>query len=633
MEQKNFDVLVNRLEQDAKRDPGSYMRKVLWVVALGFLVLGVAILFALFPLAALAALAFAVVITKGKALLIIFKLGKLLIILLIPSWLMLKSSLKILFSRFPKPQGYVLKPENAPILFQKIENLRQKTNGPQIHHILLTQELNAAIVQHPRFGLLGWEENYLIMGMSLLQILNESEAMAVVAHEYGHLSGQHGRLGGFIYRLRSTWARLQQMSEQWQDWGSRLISKLFAKYAPYFNAYTFVYARQNEYVADKASVELVGVNEAANALMRVQIAAQFEQHIFWPYLHKLASSQQEPIVNRSHYWVTAINTQLDELKRVQYLEQAKEIQTNNLDTHPSLSDRLNAIGVSPNAEHAKQLVASSQNAGQIWLGDHYQLILEEFDNVWRCDIAEQWKQRYDYVVARQQELNELHNKAVLSMDERWRCLVLEDELNSDVDITDKVEIFIADYPAHLHARYRHATLLLARGDEQGIEDLEFVMSKDADSIIPACEAAIDFYSGKNPEKVELYRQRWIERSEYLFEVKQEFSSLPANASLVAHDLDSEALSQIKALLEGSLKYVKKVYLLRRILKTDPGLFDYVLVFEASYWTFGDKSAEVLQRLSVLEFPFSAFIVNLKSASYKGFRKKVKHLGVLPIYEL
>jgi hypothetical protein len=92
-----------------------------------------------------------------------------------------------------------------------------------------------------------------------------------VAHEYGHLAGAHGHFSAFIYRLRLTWGTVQAFTDQVQGWLGRLVAPLVRWYAPYFNAYTFVLARADEYQADAASAELVGRAHAASALKRVNL--------------------------------------------------------------------------------------------------------------------------------------------------------------------------------------------------------------------------------------------------------------------------------------------------------------------------------------------------------------------------
>jgi len=630
MDERGFESLISRLEKTATAYPRRYLALVVAVALLGFGVLAVAILFALLPAALLAGLLFLVVITGGKALIILLKLGKLLVLLVIPAWVMIKSSIQMIFTRFPRPQGRTLSAAEAPALFARISELRQKLNGPRIHHVLLTDELNASIVQHPRFGLFGWEENYLILGLPLLQAMSEPEALAVVAHEYGHLSGHHGRLGGFIYRFRSGWGRMQALSEQWQDWGSRLIARLFRWYAPYFNAYTFVLARQNEYVADRTSAEVAGPQHAANALMRVNLAAQFENEVFWPSVNKLVAEVPQPPEDRSAFWLKSVHEQLDVETRKRYLEVAAKRQTDHLDTHPALNDRLQAIGFAADETAAVTLVPPAASAAEIWLGDTLPPLLAEFDARWREDVSERWQSRHTQLAEQRQRLDALNAKESLTTDERWEIIDLTGDVQPEADLLPALNILLEMTPDHAAGRYRRGVWLLDKEDESGIADLEHVMTLDEGAILPACEAAWRFYHERDADKAEQFRQRWQDRSDYLDRVRTEFQSLPADATLAAHELDAEIEDRISRIVQENGKHIRRAYLLRRILKSDSKLHDYVLAFETGYLTLGNKGPTVSKRLAAQEFPVEIFVVHLGSQPYKRFRKPIKQLGIVPL---
>lgn len=631
MNDDRFESLISRLETAAQQSPRRYMLNALGVVLLGFVVLGIVMLFALLPAAALVGMVVAMVLSGGKAAIFLLKLGKLLLLLLIPAWVMIKSSIQMLFTRFPRPQGRAVTEAEAPKLFAHIRDLRQRMHGPQIHHVLLTDELNASIVQHPRFGLFGWEENYLILGFPLLQTMSEEEALSVVAHEYGHLSGHHSRLGGFIYRFRSAWGRLQSLSEQWTDWGSRLIARLFRWYAPYFNAYTFVLARQNEYVADRISAEITGPQHAANALMRINIAAQFEDDVYWPSIQRMVGEQPQPPVARSQFWVQAIDQQLGEEARLRYLETARQRQTDHLDTHPALSDRLQAIGVQADDAAARALVPPEQSAAQIWLGSSLAGIQQEFDLTWQNNAAARWQELHQQIEQNRQRLATLQAQDSLDTDERWESIQLTQTLHPDTDVLPALNELIELQPEHVPALYRRGILLLARKDEAGIADLERTMALDIDATLACCEAAWEFYRDSNEELAEQYRQRYLTRADLEQRVHTEFQTLPKNATLEAHQLDADTEAKIRQLIQDNNKHIRRAYLLRRILESDPTQHDYVIAFDTQYLTLGDKGEEVTKRLAKLEFPISAFIIHLGDPSFKAFRKRIKQLGCTPLY--
>jgi len=631
MKNEELDQLISRLEVMAKDHPARYTFYVISVALLGFAILGVAILSSLLSVALLVGLALLVVATGGKALILVAKLGKLLILLALPAWVMIRSSFSLLFTRFPSPEGRELLPAEAPALFARLSDIRKQLKGPRIHHVLLTDELNAAIVQHPRFGLLGWEKNYLILGLPLLQALSEEEALAVVAHEYGHLSGRHGRLGGFIYRFRSAWGRLQTLSEQWNDWGSRLIARLFRWYAPYFNAYTFVFARQNEYVADRCSVEIFGQRNAASALMKVNVAALFEDEKFWPSIDRRVVEEPEPIKKRSALWRAALQSELDPETRSRYVETAGQRKTDHFDTHPALNERLSAIGLSVGSLDSQHLDVPAVSAAMNWLGNHLESIQSEFDRAWEENVSERWRERHVYLKARKARLAALDTQASLTTDEQWEYITLQGELSPDEDLLPRLNALIAEAPGHLSALYRRGVLMLEKGDEAGIGDLESVMQTDQDAILPACEAAWRYYLDRSPEKAEHYRARWQERSDHVERVQAELASLPPDANIAPAEVDEAVLETIRAAVRTQEKHLARAYLFQRVLESDPAVKDYVLGVETGFLTMGDKGPEVIKALSEQEFPFPVFIVDLKTKPYNAFKKPIKRLQIAPFY--
>lgn len=631
MKNEELDQLISRLEVMAKDHPARYTFYVMSIALLGFAILGVAILSSLLSVFLLIGLALLVVATGGKALILVAKLGKLLILLALPAWAMIRSAFTLLFTRFPSPTGRELKPAESPPLFARLDDIRKRLKGPRIHHVLLTDELNAAIVQHPRLGLLGWEKNYLILGLPLLQTLGEEEALAVVAHEYGHLSGRHGRLGGFIYRFRSAWGRLQYLSEQWNDWGSRLIARLFRWYAPYFNAYTFVFARQNEYVADQCAVEIVGQHHAARALMKISVASLFEDEKFWPSVDRRVVEEPEPIKKRSALWREALRTELDLETRSRYVETAGQRKTDHFDTHPALNERLSAIGLSVNSLDSQQLDVTAVSAAMSWLGNHLESIQSEFDRAWEENVSDQWCNRHAYLRERKERLAVLNTQSSLTTDEQWEYISLLGELSPGDDQLPRINALIAEVPHHLSALYRRGILLLEKGDEAGIGDLESVMQSDQDAILPACEAAWRYYLDRSPEKAEHYRVRWQERSDYVDSVQAELKTLPPDATIAPAVADEAALDDIRAVLRTHGKHVTRAFLFQRVLKSDPAVKDFVLGFETSLLTMGDKGPEVAKNLIDQPFPFPVFIVHLKTKPYNAFNKHIKRLKIAPFY--
>ena len=261
MTYEEFETLVGRLEEQAKRNLAGYRTRVLLMALLGNAYLGVMlVLIALLVVAA----AISVVWLKAAGV-------KIAILMAVLLWLVLKA----LWVRLAPPEGTEITARDAPELFGMIEELRRALRSPRFHHVLVTDDFNAAVVQAPRLGLFGWYRNYLLIGLPLAKALTVEQFKAVLAHEFGHLSKGHGRISNWIYRQRLRWGRLMAALEAAESWGLVLFRPFLRWYAPYFNAYSYPLARANEFEADATSARLASRRAAAEALTAVNVVGSY----------------------------------------------------------------------------------------------------------------------------------------------------------------------------------------------------------------------------------------------------------------------------------------------------------------------------------------------------------------------
>jgi hypothetical protein len=124
--------------------------------------------------------------------------------------------------------------------------------------ILLVPEVNAAVTERTRLlGLIGGRRTMLI-GVPLLQAFSVAQLRSVLAHELGHFSGSHTRLGPIAYR-----GRLAVVGTV-QNLGAARI--LFEPYARLYLMVEAAVSRRQELEADQASVRLAGRRTAQSAL-------------------------------------------------------------------------------------------------------------------------------------------------------------------------------------------------------------------------------------------------------------------------------------------------------------------------------------------------------------------------------
>jgi hypothetical protein len=264
------------------------------------------------------------------------------------------------------------------------------------------------------------------------------------------------------------------------------------------------------------------------------------------------------------------------------------------------------------------------------MGAALPVIQQEFDQLWQNTMSERWKERHQFLSECKEKSSQLEVRENLTKDESWEAFIYKKELSPDLEELPLLNQFLLDAPDHGQAHYQRGMILLKQENEAGIADLEIAMKQDPDCTLSACELAWQFYLERDPPRAHQYRERWVARSEHERKVNAEYHSLSADATLTAHDLEDTQLESIRELVKTHGKYLRSAYLLRRTLKSDPTIHDYVLAFETKRFTLGDKGPEVVKLLAEQEFPFHTFIVHLGSQPYKRFRKEIKRLQIAPI---
>jgi Zn-dependent protease with chaperone function len=303
--------------------------------------------------------------------------------------------------RFEPPEGRPLSRGEVPVLFAMLDELRARGRVPRIHQVLLDPQFNAAMYQRPRFGLLGGSRNYLILGLPYLLANTTEQLRSVVAHELGHLAGAHGRFGAWIYRVRRIWGQLQDKLDRGELRMQWLFGPFIRRYFPYFNAYSFALARLQEREADRFAAEVTSPRAAAEGLVVAHVLGGFLHEEFLPALYARASD--EPEVPDVHREMLRCFRSISPSQAEQYREAALAETPEMDDTHPSLSQRLEALGQAD----LPMPPAPERTAAEHYLGGQFAALVAAFDQQWRSEREEKWRAAYTGHQARRQRLAEL----------------------------------------------------------------------------------------------------------------------------------------------------------------------------------------------------------------------------------
>ncbi len=487
---------VRGQEDFLHRHPFLFRLKVLF-----FLLVGVAI-FGSLAVGSLVAVAFLVLLLlSGKAWLLLAKAIKLVWVLVFPLWGMLRIGFRALCWRAPKPEGRWLKEEEAPALFAALEQMRRQMKGPRISGVVLYDDMNAFAHARPLggFWFLFFRQHFIGLGVPLIQTLSEKEALAVVAHEYGHLSGHPSRFDAFVYRLRWRLIELYQHSAQWDDWPSRWLAKMLGWYIPRFDGLAFALCRASEFAADRIGGELIGAQPAARALMRFRVAANYIHRDFWPRIHRRVADEADPAAVRPWSQLPAlVRESHDDDVAADLLRDALREETGVLDTHPALCDRLAAMrfDTEPYLIAGQSLPpVAERTAAESWFGERLPEVLADFDRNWADAIRAGWQARHTEVKEERRRRDELESRdeAGLSDDEAWELLIarINDDRVEDADAA--VLQFIQQHPAHAYSRLAWGQRNLDDDEARAVKMLFEAMRLDSRLIAPACDALAAHY--------------------------------------------------------------------------------------------------------------------------------------------
>jgi Zn-dependent protease with chaperone function len=610
MTNEQFDALVGRLEEQARRNPSGYEFRVLLLALLGDAYLGAILLLIVALLAGLVA---SIAVFKALAV-------KLIIVVGIFLWMILKA----LWVRIEPPEGTDVKAGQAPELFRMIGELRHRLGAPRFHHVLITDDFNAGVVQSPRLGIFGWHRNYLLIGLPLMKSLSVEQFRAVLAHEFGHLARGHGRVSNWIYRQRRRWSRLMDALETRESKGSVLFKPFLDWFAPYFNAYSFPLARANEYEADATAVRLTSPRAAAEALTGVTVIGSYLAERYWPQIHRQADDQPQPGFTPYSSMGHQVIAGLDTAAAAVWLDQAMARQTTSSDTHPALHDRLKAINETPRLA----LPTSSQAADRL-LGGSLGAIAEAFDRRWRDNILTAWEEHHREVQENRRTLAGLNAQyergAELTLQDAYDRARLTESIGGDADAA------LGQYRA-LHERAPDDAViclglgarLLARDDESGRALVERAMQLDEDAILQGCEVLRDYHwrNGRE-EEAQACHQRLVERAQLQREADKERNQVTLRDKFELHNLPEDAFAELRARLRA-IPNLHKAYFVKKKVSHFAHRPCYVLGFGVTglFQLHSKKRAsEVLQRIQeTVQIPGETMIINVDGDNYRFGRK-------------
>ncbi len=607
-----FEHMVAKAEQSAKSNMHLYKLKLGLYALLGYAVI-FGIVIALFSLvggviaAAFFSTSLLLILLKKKIFLVIFP----------TIWILLKS----LWVKFESPKGYVMERKKFPRLYLEIDRLRESLKAPKIHEVILTPELNASITQTPRLGVFGWNKNTLTLGLELLLTLSPKQARAVIAHEFGHLSGNHSHFNTWIYRIRLSWYRIMHAFDNEHTVGAKMMAYFFDWYAPRFAAYSFALARANEFEADAIAADLTSVESAGGALIHTHVTGPYIDNNYWGVFFKkadvLPKPEHAPWIGLRDF-VRLHQPACDELSNS--LQEELRRETVYDDTHPCLQDRLEALSAGTLMPKSVKITAA-----EVWFGRKFQQVIDDFDSDWMQYNQEKWNDRYKYVTESKKSLAILNERdnSELSDDELWQKSTLSEEFGSVSEALTLYQSYQGRCPDDAAAAFVIGRILYNQNDESFLQPMKKALTRP-DLVIDACEYAYYYLKDKSrDEEAEWWREQADAQMKIDYESQCERSTLEPKDALEKAEVSEKNLKHVVEILKANGN-VKKAWIVAKKLDHYPESPAYALAivtkgFFLSYDKITENIAEHIQ------LDCSLFVV-ARAGDHKSMAKKIIKAG-------
>ena len=500
MEKHEFSALVGRLERQAEDNPRFYAIKVGALAALGY-----ATIVLLATLILIACWYTFSPILAGES----FRVP--LVVACAVGLFTLVGMIRALWVRIAEPSGLRVTREETPRLYALIDEVAARMGGVTVHSVSVSSDFNACIVQTPRWGIFGNYQNHLEIGLPLAMALNVTELKAVIAHEMGHLSEAHGKFGAWIYRQRVTWHALESKFNDPTGIFDHILGAFYGWYAPYFYAYSFVLARNHEYVADRAAANVTSPAAIGAALTKLELAGRFLSEIFWTRLYEQVEKQPEPPYLPHSIMPRAFKAAESQWARPDWLQQSLKRYAADDDTHPSLAERLAALDLQP-----AMPVHDAEHTALVLFHPATPMLVKFFDDEWQQDTAPKWRKRHTEITEAKAKLSLLADARNddLNDQEIWEKVLLLLEIDRDVEAMQVLEDMFTRNGEFPKAHLLMGRMLLDRLDDRGLQHLLTAVEQDLELTEEAGRAGYVYLNRRGRPKEA--KRFWIKVQE-LFE--------------------------------------------------------------------------------------------------------------------
>lgn len=474
----------------------------------------------------------------------------------IPLVLIAGLMLRAIFVRLPTPDGTYLDGDLRRKVLDAFDNVRSASGGQQVDEVVLDPALNAAVQQIPRYGLFGPTKNYLILGVPLLRLLTIEEARAVVAHEFGHLSHGHGRLGSMVYRLNQTLASAACTLDEKARSGFKGMSFRFLRwFDERFSVLTFAMRRGQEYEADSVAANATRPEDLSSSLCKLNTLDESLGDYWtsvWKRCRELdANDTVQPFAGMTGEALLGG----DGLDATEAVDVALRRNTDFQDSHPCLRERLEALETEP----VRCFRDTAFAIDAIFSPDEKARVLALVDDNWRNASRQPWAQSHAEYRAAEEEMASLREQDdSLEPEQLFHLACLEESLEGADVATPRFRALLERAPDNAVVQFHWGRINAEK--DFAVAESALLRSADLDlelfpDIAPLLAAGYRRHGGDTSRFDELGAQ-FRDKAE---QAEKEREAITVDDEIDAVSLDPERAAALGAFLRKHYPEIRHMY--------------------------------------------------------------------------
>ena len=285
------------------------------------------------------------------------------------------------------PDGIRLSRRSGASMYRLADEVGRLFGGVRVDTIWITPEMNAAVLQRPRWGLLGRMQTHLLIGLPLAHSVSELQLRAILAHEYAHLHFQRRGAAAWAGHVRAWWARVVEASLERLPligyWLDRHTQRHFIDARDL--------ARLEEFEADRHAGRVSGQRLLAETLVDVAVKEAFLVHDYWAKVMSQARWRAAPVIRPYRELRLGMQAGFGAWHGRRDCLQGLLSDAGADETllHPSVAERVQALGQRPGL-----LPFFSVSAAERHLAAMLPMLAWAFDYNWWLSCREAWQQTY-----------------------------------------------------------------------------------------------------------------------------------------------------------------------------------------------------------------------------------------------